>query len=212
MEAYFARLEPLCAAHGREHVVTLSRAVLAAIGAQLTASDWRALLGAVPASIRGGLERDPSLYPASSPHEVAERVGGACALPLGRALEEAEMVCRAIAEALPEDTRAQLLRHLPDGLAQLFAPAAPEHAPLRPAHAHFEPAPRATLATGHSGSERPLSEAVPDRAQAGSVARFDPARTEKTLGGFAGDPRESEAETLATGKPGSKRPLGDAER
>jgi hypothetical protein len=49
----------------------------------------------------------------------------------------------------------------------------------------------------------PLSEAEPGTAQSGSVAGWDDARMEHTLGSG----HEAPGDTLATSKPGSKRGL-----
>jgi hypothetical protein len=137
---------------------------------------------------------------------VSQRTG----LEPGKAMEQTRVVCQAISEVLDHDTLMLLCRALPEPLATLFEPS-PEspafHAP------HTVAGPRSTLATGKPGSAHPVSESGADRAQSGSVARSDnphdatklsSASSVNDVSGLTGK------DTLASGAPGSKRPLSES--
>lgn len=121
----------------------------------------------------------------------------------GSRLEAAASVCRALAEEMSDDAVAALRRGLPDPLADWLVPGAPEgHEP-----AVVEPQRTTTLAEGRPGSLRPIDEAHPRGAQAGSVGDEDPHAATK-LSSSSGLTQEREHDTLAEGRPGSDRPIG----
>jgi hypothetical protein len=67
-----------------------------------------------------------------------------------------------------------------------------------------------TLATGRPGSQHPVSEAHPETAQERSVVNAENPHAETKLSSSRGTTQERRAETLATGAPGSHRPLHSA--
>jgi uncharacterized protein (DUF2267 family) len=73
------------------------------------------------------------------------------------AVEQVQVVCRALAELLQPPELERLRRHLPQIAPLLEAPAAADP-PSAPRHRRPEP-PDRTLAGGRPGSSRPLSEA-----------------------------------------------------
>ena len=127
------------------------------------------------------------------------------AVRAGRAREHAQIVCHALAELLPPETTQLLTRRLPwlEPLlgADDLAPPPPSPEVLR------RKDPANTLATGSPGSHRPLSTARPDRGQSESVAASENPHGATKLSSSHGLTQEREHETLATGHPGSKRPL-----
>lgn len=115
------------------------------------------------------------------------------------AIEQAQVVCRALAELLPAPGLQRLKKHLPR-LAELFSvPAPPEHV----AAPHHEPAEALdhTLAGGKPGSERPLSEAGGPSDQAFSGATEGPAHTHSVAQGL---PEERGGEPISTARRASK--------
>lgn len=145
--------------------------------------------------------------------ELIRRVQAREAVPRAFAREHAQVVCQALADAMRGDALDRLLKHLPAELAELFAPrpqSTPPAAPER--HDATPPGSGATLATGRPGSKRPLSEARPDRAHPGSVARSDAPHADTKLSSAGGLTQERLGETLATGKPGSTRPVHSTKR
>jgi uncharacterized protein (DUF2267 family) len=123
----------------------------------------------------------------------------------GIAVEQAQVVCRALAELLPEPDLERLKKHLPE-LADLFQVPEPSAAPA-PRRLRSAPADH-TLAGGRGGSSRPLSEAGPsdrdlaggrpeDRAQSQSVARARNPHAETKLSSTHGLTQEREERTLA---------------
>jgi hypothetical protein len=126
----------------------------------------------------------------------------------GLALEHWAVAGRALAEALPQSGRALLMRALP-GLSRLLEPRdEPEPVletrdwPAGTAH---------DLAEGRQGGSHPLASSDPARlAHRHSIARSDDPHGDSKLSGARGLSQEREAETLATAKPGSRRPLSSS--
>ncbi len=126
-------------------------------------------------------------------------------VPLSLATEHAEVVCRALAELLPNEARAFLAQRLPE-IAELFELQAPVEAPAHDWQTGSD-APR-DLAGGRPGSSRPLSSASPDiLAHRHSIARSDDPHAESKLSSARGLRQEREQRTLASGRPGSRRPI-----
>jgi uncharacterized protein (DUF2267 family) len=132
----------------------------------------------------------------------------------GVAVEQAQVVCRALAELLQEPELDRLRKHLPDiaPLLEVPAPADPPSAPRRSRRDPTDP----TLAGGRPGSSRPLSEAgpteralsvaKPELAHTHSVARSDDPHAETKLASTRGFTQERESRSLATaGRAGGRR-------
>jgi hypothetical protein len=110
-------------------------------------------------------------------------------------------------EALDDDERRSLVHHLPAALGVLFA--LPEPSPPAAHRPSSRPAghPR-TVAEGHTGSNRPLSESAPERAHAHSVAKNPNPHADTKVSSSEGPTQEREDETLASGRP-ARRPLSE---
>jgi hypothetical protein len=114
------------------------------------------------------------------------------------------MVCRALGEVLSPTAHARLHHAVPE-IAALFEvgsePGVSPHAPL------LGEAPN-DLAEGRPGGSRPLATANPaDLAHRHSIARSDDPHAETKLSSACGLTQEREERSLATGRPGSRRPL-----
>jgi uncharacterized protein (DUF2267 family) len=131
----------------------------------------------------------------------------------GVAVEQAQVVCRALAELLQEPELERLRKHLPDIAPILEVPKSsdPPSAPRRSRRDLTDH----TLAGGRPGSSRPLSEsgqndrglsvAKPDLAHSHSVARSDDPHAETKLASTRGFTQEREGRSLATARHGGGR-------
>jgi uncharacterized protein (DUF2267 family) len=181
-------------------------ATLTVLRQRLDATEARLLADALPAELAQYLRPGGDGGPFGL-GEFYDRIWRLEGSPRGFAVEHAQVVCQLVAEALSEDHRHRLQRHLPPDFAALFTPRKP--APPPPEHVLPARDPREgrTLASGRPGSAHPLSEARADRTHTHSVAREENPHGESKLSSAAGLTQERERETLATGKPGPKHPL-----
>ncbi len=134
--------------------------------------------------------------------DLVHRVADALDLELSFAFEHTQVVCEAITELCEPSATAVLKEAAPKDVRELFiaSPDRPEyHAPhtVTPEEPH-------TLAAGRGGSSTPLFEADADRAQHESVATSDNPHASDKISSSAG---KQEGRTLASGAPGSSRPL-----
>jgi uncharacterized protein (DUF2267 family) len=185
-------------------VMRALRATLEALGGLLTPDEREFLAGALPPH-SAQILRGSTSTPQGNLHDFLHRVAVREGVRLGLAVEHAEIVCRALGETLSPTSLARLRHALPD-LAPLFEPAAEMEPPL----VQSEPAPDALndLAEGRSGGSHPLASADPlTLAHRHSVARSDDPHAETKLSSTCGLTQEREARTLATGRPGSSRPI-----
>lgn len=184
-------------------------ATLAALG-EILAADEAARLGrSLPPAWATKLSSSPlaSAEGRSWDRErFVERVAAHAAVGPTNALDEATAACAALSALLDEETRSSVARALGAGGA-LFEIVA-EGRPPRRSHASEPPA-RATLAEGRAGSRHPVSEAAPHGAQSGSVAEANPHGDAK-LSSARGLTQEALGDTLAEGKPGPRRTLGES--
>jgi uncharacterized protein (DUF2267 family) len=127
------------------------------------------------------------------------------AVRAGRAREHAQIVCHSLAELLPAESIRLLIARLPWLEALLRVDEAP--LPPPPPDVLRRKEPTNTLATGRPGSHTPLATGQPGRPQSGSVAASEDPHGDTKLSSSQGMTQEREHETLATGHPGSKRPL-----
>jgi len=191
-------LEPLAA----QHAVSTTLELLAG---QLLAGEREELAGSLPAELAQILrsaQSAPRTTASGLFRDVAERE----CLPLGRAIELTQIVCRALAEALTPAASSKLERCLPE-LASLFEP--PE--PSGPVADAIETLPRPgdhDLAGGRPGARRSLAGAAPrDPAQLDSVALSDDPHAGTRLSSARGLSQERAERTLAAGHLGAARPL-----
>lgn len=178
-----------------------------ALGAMLAANGLRALVDRVcePVAehVRDGFDRDPI-----SLDDVYASISKATGLRLGVALELAQSVLQQLSENLDAKTRADARARLPDPWCVFFTERERYHG--HPPLAELEVGKGHTLATGHPGSDQPVSEAHSE-AQRGSMAASDDPHAESKLASSEGLSSDRRGETLAKGKPkGSSRPLSGA--
>jgi uncharacterized protein (DUF2267 family) len=188
----------------RESAAHAARVVLSVLSEQLPPAERAELLRVRPPPLAEALPREAPVQH-DGLEQFYERVARRMPTELGRAVELAQVACAALAERLDGDSLQRLRSRLPGGLAALLA--ASRGAPRAPVAAHGERR-YPTLADGRPGSHHPLSEAQADRAQQDSVARSDEPHADAKLSSSAGATQEREGETLASGKPGSSRPIG----
>ncbi|MDC3960034.1 DUF2267 domain-containing protein [Polyangium jinanense] len=194
-------------------VRAMSEAVLRAFAETLVPDEARALAHALPEPLAAFLLDGPHLGNLSEEalyRRVADREGTL----LGFAIEHTRLVLGVLGEKLPETTRLRLRRHLTPELGELLAPREP--LPPPPVHLRRPHEPKLgkgnTLATGRPGSQKPLSEARPERAHAESVVRAENPHQETKLSSSCGLTQEREHETLAEGEPGPRRPVSEKGR
>jgi len=124
-------------------------------------------------------------------------------------IEHTQAAVRALADDLSMELRRRFARHLPDDLGELLLVEPPSSVPE--ASTHAQPArPGGEIASAAMGSTRPVSEAQPKGPPQGSVGAWDPARMDHSLASARSSPQP--ADTLAEGRPGSRRGLSDTER
>ena len=180
-------------------------ATFEALGAVLVPSERRSVAESLPEDLRALLDSSEHT-PDLDLEQFYGRIQRHERVLLGRAREHAQIVCRALVNSLSPETLTLLRRHLP-ALKPLFdddeLPASqPEAEILRARNP-----PDAHLATGRPGSRHPLADARPQRAHSHSIARSDDPHADTKLSSTRGLTQERENETLATGRPGAKRPL-----
>jgi uncharacterized protein (DUF2267 family) len=131
---------------------------------------------------------------------IYAQVADELSVDLSFGLEFSQVVFQVIGESVGPTGRRLLREHLDSSWHQLFEPRrtimTPRGRQLRPGR---------TLAGAQAGSRRPLSEAQPGHRN--SIAHTEHPRSGTDLATSHGKP---ERRTLASGKPGSSRPISDA--
>lgn len=192
-------LAPFLDRAGAEHALSTTLEALATL---LTSDERSQLAAALPGELAQSLR---GAQPASgSPADLFADVAKRGHWPLGRAIELVQVTCHALGDALPRATLVRLARHLPE-LAPLLQPSeAPPIADVPPA----VPQNTRDLAGGRPGSQRSIAASDPSiLAHRHSVARNDDPHAEDKLSSSRGVSQERDDHTLATGRPGSNRPL-----
>lgn len=210
LSAFVERMEALGGAPTGQACLDAARATLGLLAGRLTRAERMRLGAALPVELRecletgdGGRESFETLHATQRPVALLfADVAQTLHLPPGRAVEATQVVCRVVAEAIPESVRALLRDHPAHDLAALFLLPGDEGS----CHEATRPRRGWTLAEAPPGSRRPLSESAATLAHSGSVAAANPARTARTLACYRGN---ATGETLATGAPGSRRKLAD---
>jgi uncharacterized protein (DUF2267 family) len=182
-------------------------ATVAVLGERLPAIDRDAVADGLPAAL-GALVRAGERTGEFDLDELYARVSRREGVPLGTAVEHAQVVCRVLGVAAEGEARKHLVLHLPRPLAQLFE--SPER-PVADPHPHEATAGRhrtATLSEGRPGSHHPVSEARP-HGQRGSLSETDNPHGESKLSTGATS-QERAGETIGTGRPGSTHPLSES--
>lgn len=163
---------------------------LSVLSEQLYDEERAIVARVLPPELGAALER-PRRPRAPGLRRFFRRVARREGLRLSLGVEHAEVVCRVLAETLPEPALEQLRRSAPE-LAHLFHVPEPEPPPPPVSHETPEPA---TPTPG------------PHRAHRHSVARSDNPHADTRLSSAHGLTQEREGRTLATGHPGSNRPI-----
>ncbi|MBN1208953.1 MAG: DUF2267 domain-containing protein [Myxococcaceae bacterium] len=191
---------------GEEEAERTVRTVLGILCGRLTWPSLQSLAEDLPASLAESL-RGVTPNQDFDLAELHARVARRANLGLGFAVEHTAVVCQAVAEALSPAALHRLREALPESMGALFTLPAPAE---RFEHIHLDPS-HHTLAEGRPGSQHPLSESRPERAHTGSVVRADNPHADTKLSSAGGLTQEREQETLAAGRPGSSRPLSEAD-
>jgi uncharacterized protein (DUF2267 family) len=189
-------------AHGFTDAERALTATLEAIAASLGEQEREVVARALPSEVRPVLQEAPRM-PGGDRHFVG-RVGLREHVRPGLAVEHAQVVCGVLGAVLPPHVRSLLERALPV-LTDLFAGREPLETPVEPLPRNHA---RHNLAEGRPGGTHPLSTANPARlSHRHSVARSDDPHGDTKLSSAEGLTQEREDRTLATGRPGSTRPL-----
>lgn len=206
MTSYAHFVERVRERAGLAHDADAARVVeitLEALGEALLQPERMAIAVSVPAALGQALSRRPvapELDVAGFYASVSERAGLAPAF----AMEQAQVVCRVLAESLDEPLRRRLARDLPEGFGDLFAASEPPAPPPeRLHHSAKSTPPPATLAEGRPGSAHPVSESAPDRAHSESVARSRDPHADSKISSAQGEHSDAIADVRAP----SRRPL-----
>jgi len=193
----------------RPEAEKLLKATSKALSSCLTAPDRARWASHLPSELRKTLAAGAQ-SPTRSALDVYAAVAHAEGVGARFGTEHAQAAIRVLASVLDAESAELLAQHLPDELGNLMVdPTRSVGVALGP---HRRPSstarPGGSLATGAPGSSHPLSEAAP-RSPQGSVGDWDEARMDHSLGS-AEEPEEEDS--LARGRPGSHRGLGDAKR
>jgi uncharacterized protein (DUF2267 family) len=191
----------------REQARQILILVVGVLGEGLSHSRAEALADDLPHELAGPLREAPH----GPPFDLAElfrRVATRENVRMGFGVEHVKLVCRLLGEHFSPASRYHFKDSFPEEIAALFEPPTePRDHDGGPVHLHPE---RGTLAEGRPGSRHPVSEARPDRAQSQSVVRSENPHGDTKLSSSEGLTQEREKETLATGQPGSRRPIHSA--
>lgn len=186
------------------------RATLSTLGERLGDEDATALARTLPEPF-GDLVAWARHGGSFGPAEFYERVRKLDREPRGFGLEHAQVVLRVVGNALPDELRARLTKALPGEIARVMEPArfgAPP--PYGTPVVDDVPEPLTSLASGRSGSRRPLSEAAPPAGQTHSVAREANPHGDVKLSSARGMTQERLGRALADGHGGPPRPISEA--
>jgi hypothetical protein len=125
-------------------------------------------------------------------------------LGVGQAREGAQIVCRALGDALPDDLRLRVLDGVTGSVAELFrvreSVSPPLHDQLGAQH----------LAGGRPGSQHPLSEAHARGAQSHSVVMEENPHAGTKLSSARGMTQEREQESIALAHPDDRHSISKA--
>jgi uncharacterized protein (DUF2267 family) len=189
---------------GFEDKSQAERAVCAAVSVlaeRLTHDEASSIVRVLPEDLRAKVEpRRRRGGRGGDAAQLVERFREREGVSAGRAREEMQIVFGALGRRLSADERRAIVQKLPSEIAGDFEDEPDTPAPAVPLH----PGPANTLASGRPGSQRPLSEAKPERAHSESVARTDDPHRNTKLSTSEGLTQEREGETLATAHPGPK--------
>jgi uncharacterized protein (DUF2267 family) len=190
-----------------EQAERATRAVLQVLAQRLSRSEAQALADELPSALAPAL-REGRFDHEFDLSELYARVACLEGVTLGFAVEHTLSVCQVVAEAISADALGRIHRALPDPMAALFTPRPVTIDEALPRHA---PAHRDTLAEGHPGRRGALGVAGRERAHSESVVRAENPHADTKLSSSRGVTQEREHESLATGRPGSSKPLSEGD-
>lgn len=200
-EQFLERVADRAGGISRADAEWMTRVVLCVLGERLSRLEAEALAQALPehigAYLRGGTHGQEFDTP-----EFYARVAIELGIRSGIAVEQANIVCQAVAEAVGGEVVHRLQLELPRSMGALFELREPFEPPPS---VHLDPS-RRTLAEGRPGGTRPLYAARPDRAQSESVVRSENPHADEKLSSARGLTQEREEETLATSRRRPRRP------
>jgi len=180
------------------------RATLETLGGLLTRAEREFFADALPPH-SAQIVRGAQATAQGNLHDFLRRVAAREGVRLSLAVEHAEIVCSALGETLTRSALARFRHALPE-LAPLFEPAPEFEPPSLPSEPGLGLP--TDLAEGRPGGTHPLATADPRvLAHRHSVARSDDPHAETKLSNACGLSQEREARSLATGRPGSVRPI-----
>ncbi|MBA2661929.1 MAG: DUF2267 domain-containing protein [Bradymonadaceae bacterium] len=174
-------------------------ATLEVLGQRLPEVNLEVVAAQLPAPFEEALWA-VAAYQRFEPEQFYEQVGLRTGVQTRFALEHAQVVCQVLTEALNEQGRTHLCMHLPQQWCELFTRREHTFPPSESRRRRGQH----TLAGGHSGSSRPLSES--SVAQRNSIAAGDEPHADQMLATSHGKPARR---TLAEGEAGSSRPMSE---
>jgi uncharacterized protein (DUF2267 family) len=204
--SYERYLETIRAAGGlrdRAEASRVATATLEALGMVLDPFDAEALAELLPQELARALVRRRGEPAAIDPDELARRVGAIEGVPVGFAREHAGIVCSALSDLLDEEGLRLFEARVPALLWPLFEARPRDGEPLVRARG------ARTLAGGRPGSTHPLFESRASRAHSGSPAATADPHADSRIASAHGLTQDREHESIATGRPGSSRPLSE---
>ena len=182
------------------------RAVMNVLGETLLHSETQRIRGELPEWLADLLSSEIHDEPLDA-DSFFERVAARESVAAGFAREHVGVILRAVASALPAAAQGWLRAALPEDLRSTLDPRDATAAPAKPHHGEAQH----TLATGKPGSGHPVNESSADRTQHHSVATSESPHDDSKVSTSSGLTQEQVGESLATGHPGSDRPLSDSE-
>lgn len=191
---------------GTRDRVQIERAISAtmeALGERLDPVDAGMVAEGLPHELAEPLRRHHDVHADFDVGDLYRRISSLAGIRLGLATEEAQVICRVVAQAASREALAHL-RHLPMEFAVLFGPR-PGGATAP--HRATPPGAGRTLATGRPGSMHPVSESAPHRTHDESVASAANPHADSKISSSQGMTQERDDQDLAAGKAGSERPL-----
>jgi uncharacterized protein (DUF2267 family) len=206
-ENFAEALEQLCIVGPYSDIAAAERAfssVLRVLAGALTTDERLVLAEDLPAGEAQVLREAAELAPSDLPTMVKE-LASAEHVSAGRAREHLEVVGRALFQMLSRRGQVLVKRALPE-LAELLTSA--EATEGEPSPHELPPVTFHDLAEGRQGGRHPVSSSNPSRlAHRHSVARSDDPHADSKLSSAQGLSQERDGTSLATGRPGSRRPL-----
>jgi uncharacterized protein (DUF2267 family) len=193
----------------RSQASRLLQATSGALSGCLAAPDRARWAHQLPEELRASLVIGTPL-PQPRALDVYAAVAQAECVSAGVGTEHAQVAIGVLASVLDAESKELLAQRLPDEFCDLVRdPTRSAGSSPGPRQPRSSARPSGPIATGAPGSVHPISEAQPSTPQTGSVGDWEDARMDHSLGSGA---EPGSDESLASGRPGAQRNLGDAKR